>query len=97
MSWRPEQRAFDGLRHVNFLRPLRGADRIAVKRVDNRIAPGLLGGIAGRQEDHYVAVDGVVLQIAFQRGPMNLDVLHRERLGTGDHRRNFGLDLRRAG
>jgi len=45
----------------------------------------------------YVAVDGVVLQIAFQRGPMNFDMLHRERLGTGDHRRNFGLDLRRGG
>ena len=40
--------AFNGLRNVNFVRPLLGADGIAVQRVDHGIAAGLAGGITGR-------------------------------------------------
>ena len=58
--------ALDGLRHVDLVRPLLGADRITVQRIDHRVAPGLLSGIAGRQEDDHVAVHGVAFQIAFQ-------------------------------
>lgn len=51
------------------------ADRITVKRVDHRISARLLFRVTRRQQDHDVAIDGVALEIAFERRPVDLDVL----------------------
>ena len=85
--------ALDGLGHMDFLGPLLGADGEAVQCIDHRIAAALATGIAGRQEDNDVAVDGIAFQIAFQCGAVNLDVLHRHGLGAGHWQRYLCLDL----
>ena len=86
--------ALDGLRHVDLVGPLLGANRVAVQRVDHRVAARVLFGIAGRQKDNRVAVDGFALQIALKSSTVNPDVLHRHRLCARDHRRYDGLHLR---
>ena len=87
--------AFDGLRHVDLVRPLLGADGVAVQRVDDGIAAVSCPGVAGRQEDDDVAVDGVAFQIAFERRAVNLDVLHGDGLGAGNCCGNVRLHLGR--
>ena len=59
--------AFDRLRHVDFVGPLLGADGVTVQRIHDRIAAVFVFAVARRQEDEDVAVDGVALQVAFQR------------------------------
>ena len=85
--------AFDGLRDVDFVRPLLGADGVAVQRVDDGIAAVLVLRVARRQEDEDVAVDGVAFEIAFERSAVDLDVLDGDRLCAGDDCRDFGFDL----
>ena len=80
------ERAFDGLRHVDLVGPLLGADRVAVQRVDDRVAARRVRRIARRQKDDDVAIDGVTLQVAFERDAVDLDVLHRDRPGSGNRR-----------
>ena len=87
------ERALDRLRHVNFPRPLLGADRVAVEGVHDRIAAVALGSVTRRQDDEHGPVDGIPLQIAFERFPVNRDPLHARRTGAGHHVRNRGLDL----
>ena len=58
--------AFDRLRHVDLAGPLLGADGVAVQRIDDRVAPGLVRRIARRQEHDRVAVDGIPFQIALE-------------------------------
>ena len=53
-----------------------------MQRVDDRIAAVLLWRVARRQEDDDVAVDGVTLEIAFERGAVNLDALDGRRAGA---------------
>ena len=65
-----------------------------MQRVDHRIASRLLFGITGRQKDDRVAVNDVAFEIALQRLTVNLDVFHRHRLRTRNHRRHNCLDLR---
>ena len=85
--------ALDCLGHNDLVRPLLGADGIAVQRVDHGVAAVLAGGVAGRQEDDDIAIDGVAFQIAFERGAVNLDVLGGDGFCAGDWWRNNGLDL----
>ena len=66
---------FDRLRHVDLLRPLLRADRVAVQRVDDRVAAGAVLVIARRQEDDGVPIDRIALQIAFERRAVNRDAL----------------------
>jgi hypothetical protein len=75
---------FNGLRHVDLLRPLFCANRIAVKRVYDRIATAPVACITGRQKDKGGAVDGVPFEIAFERLTVNRDALDsaRSRPGT---------------
>src|SRR6185437_10493122 len=47
--------AFDGLGHVDFVRPLLGANGVAVQRIDHGIAAVLVPGVAGRQEHKDIA------------------------------------------
>src|SRR3546814_9851187 len=67
--------------------PLLGADRIAVQRIDHRIAPVGMAGIIGWQHHQYIAIGRLAFQIALDRGGVNLDVLDRHRLCPGDRRR----------
>ncbi len=85
--------ALDGLGHMDFLRPLLGANGVAMQGVDHGIAAAFVAGIARRQKDQHLAVDGVAFQVALQCGAVNLDVLHRYRLGAGHYRRHFSLSL----
>ena len=71
------ERAFDGLRDVDLMRPLLGADGVTVQRVDHGIATLLVFLVAGRQKDDDIAIDGVAFKIAFERRAVDLDVLHR--------------------
>src|SRR5437016_4411074 len=93
ISRTPCECAPDRLRHMNFLRPLRGADGIPVQSIDDRIATGLRSGVAGRQEDNDLTVDAISFEIAFQGSAVNLDVLHRYGLGARQGRRDVGLHL----
>ena len=85
--------AFDRLRHVDFVCPLLGADGIAVQGINHRIAPRLRLGVAGRQEDDNVAVDRVPFQVALQGSPVNLNVLHGNRLRVGLYRGHLSAYL----
>ena len=87
--------AFDRLRHVDFTRPLCGSNEEAVQRIDDWIVPMLVLLVAGRQEHDHVAIDGISLQITFQSGTVNLDVLYRDRLCARNHRWHYRLNLRR--
>ena len=60
------ERAFDGLRYMNLVRPLLGADGVAVQRVDHRIAALLVFLVAGRKKNDDVTIDGVAFKIAFK-------------------------------
>jgi len=86
--------ALDGLGHMDLLRPLHGADGVTVERINHRIAARIVGGVTGWQENQRFAVDGVAFQIALQGSAVNLDVLHRDRLGARRHRRHLRLHLR---
>ena len=66
-----------------------------MQRVDDRIAAVFLFLIAGRQEDEYVAVDRIPLQVAFQSRAVNLDVVNRNRLCSRNYLRNIGCYLSR--
>jgi len=79
---------------MDFMGPLLGADGETVQGVDNRIAPGLFLGIAWRKEYKYVTVNRVSFQIAFQSRSVNLDMLDRHWLCTGNGRRHIRLQLR---
>ena len=87
------ERALDGLGHMNFVAPLFGSDGIAVQGIHHGIAARLVGGVAGRQEDEDVAIDGVAFEISFQCCAVNLDVLDAYGLRSGDDGRDFGLNL----
>ena len=89
------ERALDGLRHVDLLRPLFGADRVAVQRVDDRVAPRPGFGVARRQKHEHVAVDGITLEVAFKGRAVDLDTFHRDWLCAGHDGRHFGLHLGR--
>ena len=89
------ERTFDGLRNVDLMRPLFGADGVPVQRVDHGIAALLVFLVAGRQEDDDVTIDSVAFEIAFKRRAVDLDVLHRHRLCAGDDVGNVCLHLRR--
>ena len=78
---------------MDFMAPLLGADGIAMQGIDHRVAPRFVLGVTGRQEDKHVAVHRIALQIAFQSRAVNLDVLHRYRLGVRDYRRHDRLNL----
>ena len=66
------------------MRPLLGADGVAVQRVDDGIAALLVFLVAGRQKDDDIAIDGIAFEIAFERRPVDLDVLDRDGLCAGD-------------
>ena len=80
--------------NMNFVRPLLGANRIAVQRVDDGIAALHIFLIAGRQKDEDIAIHCIPLQIAFKGCAVDLDVLHRVRLCAWDDVGNDGLRLR---
>ncbi len=82
--------AFDCLRHVNFMSPLFGANRVSMQRINDGVMAVLVSATAGRQEHDHVAVDGITLEVAFETGAVDLDVLRRDRPGTG---RDLGLHL----
>jgi hypothetical protein len=86
--------ALDRLRYVNLLGPLFGADGIPVQRVEHRVAPRLLPRVARGQEHQDVAIDGIALQIAFQRGSEDLDAFDGNGFGARDRRRHLRLRLR---
>src|SRR5215471_16498437 len=69
--------SFDRLRHMDFMGPLFGTDGETVQSIDHRIAPGLFQGITWRKEHKHLAIDRVSFQIAFQRSPVNFDMLDR--------------------
>ena len=87
------KRAFDGLRHMDFVRPLFGSDGIAVQGVHDRVAARLVMRVARRQEHEDVAIDRVAFQIAFQRCSVDFYVLHGHGLCTRDWRRHVSLHL----
>ena len=89
--------AFDGLRHVDFLRPLFRADRIPVQRVDDRIASRAILVVARREKDDNVPVDGIAFEIAVERLPVNLDALDDRRSRPGHDVRHIRLDLTKSG
>jgi hypothetical protein len=65
-----------------------------VQGVDDRIAQGLFLGITRGKEHEHVAVHRVSFQIAFQSRTVNLDMLDRHWLRTGNRRRDIRLHLR---
>ncbi len=69
------------------MRPLLGADRVTVQRVDHGITTLLVFLIAGRQKDDDVAIDGIAFEIAFECCAVDLDVLHLHGLCAGDYGR----------
>ena len=83
----------DGLGHMNFLAPLLRADRIAVQRIDHRIATRRIGGIAGWQEHQHITVGGIAFQAAFQRRTMHLDVFYRHLRRAGNQIGDIVLGL----
>ena len=68
---------------LDFVRPLLRADGVAVQRVNHRVAPILLSGVARRQENDDVPIDGIAFQIPLERRAVYLDVLHRRRFRAG--------------
>jgi hypothetical protein len=65
--------------------------------VDDRITARAILVIARGQEDERVAVDGVALQIALERLPVNLDALDDGRTRTADRIGHVRLHLRHNG
>ena len=55
--------AFDGLRHMNLVRPLLCADKESVQCVNDGIAASLADGVAGRKKDKHVAIAGLAVFI----------------------------------
>ena len=53
---------------MDLVRPLLGADGVAVQRIHHRIAAALFLRVARRQEHEHVAVDRIAFEIALQRG-----------------------------
>src|SRR4029450_10038480 len=88
------KRSLDGLRHVDFLSPLLGANRIAVQRVDDRVTARAVLVVARGQEDDHVAIDGVSLQVAFEGRSVNLDAFDDGRTGARHRIGHVGLPLR---
>src|SRR5215468_504367 len=80
---------------MDFLAPLLSADGITVQGINDRIAPGLLLRVTRRQKHEYVTVNGISLQVVFEGRSVNFDALHCYRLRFRNHRRRFGLNLRR--
>ncbi|MBF5092562.1 hypothetical protein F1640_22035 [Novosphingobium sp. NBM11] len=70
-----------------------GADRIAVQRIEHRIAPLGLGGVVWRQHDEHRPVRRLAFQIAFERRAVDRDGLHRQPRRAGDDRRTLGHRL----
>ena len=68
---------------MDLLRPLLGADAVAVEGIDDRIPLLLVCGVPGRQIDDGVTIDGVALEIAFECGAVNCDFLDRNGFRTG--------------
>ena len=87
------KRTFDGLRHVNLMRPLLGTNGVTVQRIDHRIAALRVFVVAGRKKHDHVTIDSVTLEIAFKRHPMNLDVFYRDWLCARYDIRDVGLRL----
>ena len=87
------ERALDHLRSMDLLRPLLGADAVAVESVDDRVPLLLIRGVPGRQIDDDVTIDSVALEIAFERGAVYFDFLDRNGFRTGFHGRDLGLHL----
>jgi hypothetical protein len=85
------ERPFDRLRHVDLACPLLGPDRVAVQRVDHRIAALALPRISGRKENEDVAIDRVAFEISGERSPVDLDPFERR----GPRARDDGWHLRR--
>ena len=50
--------AFNRLRNMYFVSPLFRADGVTMQGIDNRIAARFFFGVARRQEDQHVAIDG---------------------------------------
>ena len=78
---------------MNLVRPLLGADGIAVQRIHNRIAAMLLLLVARRQKHKHVAIDSISFEIALKCGTVDLDMLHGDRLGAGNDSGDLGLYL----
>lgn len=85
--------AFNRLRNMDFVSPLLGADGVSVQGVDDGIAARLFLRVTRREENENVAVCGVSFQIALESGTVNFDSLDYDRLGTGNRRGNFRLNL----
>ena len=64
-----------------------------MQRVDHGIAALLVFLVAGRQKDDDIAIDGIAFEIAFEGCAVDLDVLDRDRLCSGDDVGNIGLHL----
>ena len=79
---------------MDFMRPLLGADGVTVQGVNDWITSRLFLRIAGRKEHEHVAVNRVSFQIAFQSCSVNLEMLDRHWLCTGNGRRHIRLHLR---
>lgn len=86
--------AFYRLRHVDLVRSLLGPDGVSMEGIYDRVAAGTICCIARRQEYQHVAINGIALQVVFQRFAVYFDVLHSHRLRTVYHRGHYGLDLR---
>jgi hypothetical protein len=64
-----------------------------MQSVHDRIPAVALDSVARWQDDEHGPVDGIPLEIAFERVPVNGDALHAGRAGSGHDIRNIGLDL----
>src|SRR5271165_1569462 len=89
------ERALEGLRHMNLLRPLLCADGIAMQRIDDRVPPGLLVGVTRRQEYDDLAIDRIAFQVSFQGAPVHTNPLDRDGFGVGYDSGYLGGHLRR--
>ena len=85
--------AFYGLGDMDFHAPLLGADRIAVQRIDDRIAPSRLLVVAGRQKDQHIPLCRIAFEISLQRNAMDLHMLNRDRGCAWHDIGNIVLDL----
>ena len=61
--------------------------------INDRVAAGLGGGVAGWQKDEGCAVDLFAFQIALEGHAMNLYLFHVDGLGAGLDWRNLRLYL----
>ena len=66
-----------------------------MQRVDHGIPAVFVFLVTGRQEDDYIAVDGVPLQVALQGRTVDLDVFGRDRFCARNYRGNLCLHLGR--